>query len=150
DQVVAYGHPIVDVLSTAAEVALYARLAQGRTTLEAVRHARAALRQPAQSIPAGAVDAALLEQERYAKEACPFAWAQIALYRRGPIRPLSLPLAPGQQAEAEAPQRTFLDAGTRRILAAGFIGRRAELHHIRRRIRRGDRVFVFQGLGGLG
>ena len=36
------------------------------------------------------------------------------------------------------------------MLSAGFIGRRAELHRIRRRLDRGDRVLVFQGLGGLG
>ena len=39
---------------------------------------------------------------------------------------------------------------TRRILTTGFIGRRRELHGLRRRFREGQRVFVFQGLGGLG
>ena len=48
------------------------------------------------------------------------------------------------------PQRTFLDVGTRRILTTGFIGRRTELHRLRQRLREGERVFVLQGLGGLG
>ncbi len=36
------------------------------------------------------------------------------------------------------------------ILTTGFIGRRTELHRLRRRLRAGQRVFVLQGLGGLG
>lgn len=34
--------------------------------------------------------------------------------------------------------------------ATGFVGRRTELHRVRQRIRQGEKVFVFQGLGGLG
>ncbi|MCP4656695.1 MAG: ATP-binding protein, partial [bacterium] len=40
--------------------------------------------------------------------------------------------------------------GRRKILQTGFVGRRTELHRVRQRIRRGEKVFVFQGLGGLG
>src|SRR5262249_46994040 len=81
----------------------------------------------------------------------PFAWAQLVLYPRGPDFPLSLPVPSGAglgQPE-EALKRTFEGAGDRRVLATGFIGRRSELHRVRRRIREGERVFVFQGLGGL-
>jgi tetratricopeptide (TPR) repeat protein len=57
----------------------------------------------------------------------------------------------GQPRRADAPpDRVFLDAGTRRILSVGFIGRRTELHRLRRKVRQGQRVFVLQGLGGLG
>src|SRR6185312_4375432 len=42
------------------------------------------------------------------------------------------------------------DVGTRRILFHGFIGRRSELHRLRRKVREGECVFVLQGLGGLG
>ena len=47
-------------------------------------------------------------------------------------------------------RRTFTGVGDRRVLTTGFIGRRSELHRVRRKIREGERVFVFQGLGGLG
>jgi hypothetical protein len=47
-------------------------------------------------------------------------------------------------------KRTYRDVADRAFLETGFIGRRRELHQLRRRRRRGDRVFVLQGLGGLG
>jgi tetratricopeptide (TPR) repeat protein len=127
-QVVGYDGPINDELSTRAEVAFYRALAEGRTTREAVRQAREALSEPSH----------------------PFAWAQLVLYHRGPDHPLSLPAAHGLRQPEEILQRTFTGAGDRKILTTGFIGRRSEMHEVRRRIRRGDRVLVFQGLGGLG
>jgi tetratricopeptide (TPR) repeat protein len=134
-QVVSYHGPIVDELSTRAEVALYAAIAEGETTAYAVRQARAALLRPLAS----------------SELTHPFAWAQLAYYQRGPDRPLSLPARPGQHRQMEAElQRTFQGMGNRRVLATGFIGRRTELHQVRRRIREGQRVLVFQGLGGLG
>ena len=45
-QVVAYSGPILDVLSTEAEAALYAAIADGHTTRFAVRQAREALSRP--------------------------------------------------------------------------------------------------------
>ncbi len=51
------------------------------------------------------------------------------------------------------PSRLLLDepTDTPRRLLTGFIGRRRELHAIRRKKRRdGARAFIFQGLGGLG
>ena len=75
----------------------------------------------------------------------------MVLYHRGPDHPLSRPAPPGWRRRPEnVLHRTFQDVGTRRILATGFIGRRTDLHRLRQRIRRGDRVFVLQGLGGLG
>ena len=47
-------------------------------------------------------------------------------------------------------QRAFSGTDQRRILSTGFIGRRQELHRFRWAMRRGQHVFVFQGLGGLG
>ena len=77
--------------------------------------------------------------------------AQLVLYQRGPARPLSRPVPPGWRRHEEGVlRRTYLDAGERRMLATGFIGRRTDLHRVRRRLRAGGRVFVFQGLGGLG
>lgn len=85
------------------------------------------------------------------RPAYPFAWSQLVFYRRGPEYPLSLPLTSGHRQQSDsALQRTFQDAGNRRILINGFIGRRTELHSIRRRLHHGQRVFVFHGLGGLG
>src|SRR5205085_2817214 len=60
------------------------------------------------------------------------------------------PPTAGPIAGDPAPHPPSTAPATRRILATGFIGRRTELHEVRRRIRRGDRVFVLQGLGGLG
>lgn len=127
-QVVGYDGPINDELSTRAEVAFYRALAEGGTTRYAVRQAREAMAVPSH----------------------PFAWGQLVLYHRGPDQPLSLPDAPGLRQPEEALRRTFTGAGDRKILTTGFIGRRSEMHQIRRRIRRGNRMFVFQGLGGLG
>jgi tetratricopeptide (TPR) repeat protein len=127
-QVVGYYGPIVDELSTRAEVAFYRALAEGETTRYAVRQAREAL--PASSFP--------------------FAWAQLVFYHRGPDHPLSLDAAKGVRSHEPVLQRTFEGLGDRRVLTTGFIGRRSELHRVRRWIREGRRVFVFQGLGGLG
>ena len=81
----------------------------------------------------------------------PFAWAQLVFYHHGPDHPLSRPVPAGVLREVDASlQRTFTGAGDRKILSTGFIGRRSELHRVRKRLRRGDRVLVFQGLGGLG
>ena len=81
----------------------------------------------------------------------PFGWAQLVFYHRGPDHPLSRPVPADAQRRLEQQlERTFAGSGSRRFLSTGFIGRRTELHRIRQRLRRGDRVLVFQGLGGLG
>ena len=65
--------------------------------------------------------------------------------------PLSLPATPGGARLGEdVLERSFEGAGDRKVLTTGFIGRRTDLHRVRRRIRQGERVFVLQGLGGLG
>jgi hypothetical protein len=151
-QVVGYYGPIVDELSTRAEEALYAEIAEGHPTRFAVHRARAALARPLgvtegvqRDVPlvAPAADPAL--------DTHPFAWSQLVLYQRGPDHPLSRPAPPGwRRREENVLRRTYRDAGGRRILDTGFIGRRTELHRVRKRLRDGGRVFVFQGLGGLG
>ena len=80
----------------------------------------------------------------------PFAWAQLVFYRRGPEWPLSIAVPAGKRETARVLQRHFEGFGERKVLKAGFIGRRLEQHKIRRRIREGARVLVLQGLGGLG
>jgi tetratricopeptide (TPR) repeat protein len=81
----------------------------------------------------------------------PFAWAQLVFYHHGPDQPLSRPVPPEQLRQIDASlRRTFTGTGDRKILSTGFIGRRSELHRVRKQLRRGDRVLVFQGLGGLG
>jgi tetratricopeptide (TPR) repeat protein len=166
-QVVGYYGPIVDELSTRAEAAFYRALAEGETTRHAVREARVALARPfgdpearhrprALAEPAEPVAAVRAGTEvgatAFADTTHPFAWAQLVLYHRGPDHPLSLPAPAGAKLgpSEEALKRTFEGVGDRRVLATGFIGRRGELHRVRRRIREGERVFVFQGLGGLG
>jgi tetratricopeptide (TPR) repeat protein len=149
-QVVAYSGPILDVLSTEAEAALYAAIAAGQTTRFAVEQAREVLTRPAESARS------VLRQEpgtpaQAARDTHPFAWSQLVLYHRGPDHPLSQPVPPGKRrADDDAVNREFLDVGERRILDKGFIGRRTELHFLRRKVREGQRVFVLQGLGGLG
>ncbi len=133
-QVVGYYGPINDELSTRAEVALYQALAEGRSTRHAVARARRAL------APLGG-----------APSSHPMAWAQLVLFHRGPDRPLVKPPARARRRPlSPVLHRTFEGTDQRKVLATGFIGRRPEVHRVRRRIRRGDRVFVFQGLGGLG
>jgi hypothetical protein len=151
-QVVGYYGPIVDVLSTRAEEALYAAIAEGHPTSFAVHLARRALIQPLAIADPVPRDVPLVAPAPdLARDTHPFAWAQLVLYHRGPDFPLSRPAPAGWRRRPEnVLHRTFQDVGTRRILATGFIGRRTDLHRLRQRIRRGDRVFVLQGLGGLG
>lgn len=146
-EVIGYFGPIVEHLSTQAEEALYSAINVGRTTRFAVRQARLTL-----ATSFGSTGGKPGAAPEYTGElAFPFAWSQLVFYRRGPEHPLTLPDTSSRDQQPEIPlQRTFQDAGNRRILISGFIGRRTELHAIRRRLRRGQRVFVFQGLGGLG
>ncbi|TAK22884.1 MAG: CHAT domain-containing protein [Chloroflexota bacterium] len=149
-QVVAYFGPVYDAASTRAAEALYRSLGQGRTTRDAIRAARAALARP---FDPGVGDVLRIPRPEAAREgATPFAWAQLVLYHRGPDHPLSLPIPVRYPEELEArPARHFESAGpTRRVLQTGFIGRRRELHELRRRIRDGRQIHVVQGLGGLG
>ncbi|MEZ5935649.1 MAG: tetratricopeptide repeat protein [Alphaproteobacteria bacterium] len=155
-QVVGYFGPIVDELSTRAEEALYEAIASGKTTRDAVCAARLRLAEPfhAGDSPVRPVRAHGLaeDQAAYAQaiDTHPFAWAQLVFYKRGPEWPLSLATEPGKPARTRVLKRSFEGFGDRRVLRAGFIGRRMEQHRIRSRLRAGARVFVLQGLGGLG
>jgi tetratricopeptide (TPR) repeat protein len=155
-QVVGYYGPIVDQLSTRAEEALYAAIAAGHTTRYAVRQARAALAEP--FVAANDVHR---PGDGVARDGAagvptivgtnPFAWAQLVLYHYGPEHPLGKPVPADALRKVEQTlERSFRGTGDRKILSIGFIGRRAELHRVRKRLLRGDRVLVFQGLGGLG
>ncbi len=155
-QVVGYFGPIVDELSTRAEEALYEAIASGATTRDAVRLARLRLAEPfhagdSRVRPARAVGLAE-EQAAYqpAIDTHPFAWAQLVFYHRGPEWPLSTMPDAGRREISRVLKRSFEGFGDRRVLRAGFIGRRTEQHKIRKQLRAGARVFVFQGLGGLG
>ena len=81
----------------------------------------------------------------------PFAWAQLVFYHRGPDHPLSLQVPERYvQTQESGLERSYTGTDQRRVLSTGFIGRRQELHRFRWAMRRGQHVFVFQGLGGLG
>jgi tetratricopeptide (TPR) repeat protein len=141
--VVGYYGPILDEFSTRAEVAIYRAIAAGHTLRYGVRQARLRLSEPVREGRAESSNLNDISQ--------PFAWAQIVLYEKGHDVPLSTPVTTGDIRKAEAQlERTFRDAGTRRELSAGFIGRRRERHFMRRLVRQGQRTFVIQGLGGLG
>jgi tetratricopeptide (TPR) repeat protein len=151
-EVVGYFGPIQDSLSTAAEAAFYNVIALGEITRHAIRQARHAL----------------IKYESEASAHCrhdndiqtnigdsvqalyPFSWAQLIFYHRGPEYPLGLPIQADVRNEPDQPERELTGLGRRKLLKSGFIGRRKELHRIRRAIRDGQRAFVFQGLGGLG
>ncbi|WP_089935670.1 tetratricopeptide repeat protein [Candidatus Entotheonella palauensis] len=149
-EVIGYYGPIADVLSTLAEETFYRSLAEGRTTRFAVRRARLALVKSPEvdgnSTHRTEAEVATMQVRQH-----PFAWAQLVYYHRGPEHPLSLPL-PQRYAQSQEVhlQRTFEGTDQRQILSTGFIGRRQELHQFRRAVRRGQRIFVFQGLGGIG
>jgi len=132
-EVVGYFGPIGDELSTRAEETIYEAIAGGRSTRDAVRLARDRLKAPLDN-----------------RDAYPFAWSQLVFYRRGPEWPLSVAVPAGKRLASRVLQRRFEGFGDRKVLKAGFIGRRLEQHKIRRRIRQGARVLVLQGLGGLG
>ena len=160
-EVVGYFGPIVDELSTRAEETIYEAIAEGRCTRDAVRLARERLTHPFHKPDAGHrpnptrsdTKAAVAEQPGTAEapvDTHPFAWSQLVFYRRGPEWPLSIAMPAGKRHISRALERRFEGFGDRKVLKAGFIGRRLEQHKIRRRIRRGDRVLVLQGLGGLG
>ena len=155
-EVVGYFGPIVDELSTRAEEALYEAIAEGLPTRDAVRRARDRLAQPYHATdgrqrPSRSAVAAAVVDPDVAADTHPFAWAQLVLYRRGPEWPLSVPSPAGKRRRSAAVlRRTFEGFGDRRVLTAGFVGRRVEQHRIRRRLREGAKVLVFQGLGGLG
>ncbi|MEM8950969.1 MAG: tetratricopeptide repeat protein [Pseudomonadota bacterium] len=156
-QVVGYFGPIVDELSTRAEEALYEAIASGKTTRDAVRAARLRLAEPfhagdskVRPVRATQLAEAASEFEHPAIDTHPFAWAQLVFYHRGPEWPLSIVPEAGKPKLSKVLKRSFEGFGDRRVLRAGFIGRRMEQHKIRKRLREGGKVFVFQGLGGLG
>jgi tetratricopeptide (TPR) repeat protein len=148
-EVVGYFGPIAEHLSTKAEKAFYQAIAAGRTTRFAVRQARLAL-----AYVDSSVDNELgldPSQQWPGRPVHPFVWSHLAFYRRGPEHALSLAATvPAHHGAEQALQRTFQDAGNRRILITGFVGRRNELHQIRRRLRAGQKAFFFHGLGGVG
>jgi hypothetical protein len=151
-QVVGYFGPVYDQLSTWAEAAFYSQIARGRRTRDAIRAARQAMTRPLDSlVPALARDSATARA--WVRQA-PFAWAQLVLYQRGPDYPIGLPMqtgAPLPDVRTTIRESRWAYENSRtEVLEHGFIGRRSELHRLRRRIREGRSIHVVQGLGGLG
>lgn len=136
--VLGYFGPIGDGVSTSAEAGLYEALSTGETLLSAVRRARAAL--------------ARVHEHAGEQYVCPLGWAGLAVFLRGPDCPLTScpqPTGTGVRSAARLGRETIEVSGLP-VLVHGFIGRRARQHEIRRRYRAGQRLFVLQGLGGLG
>lgn len=146
-QVVGYFGPVLDRLSTLAEETLYRAIANGHSTPEAIHQTRNAL---SQRTPLDPTDTHR-ETERTVAAQAPYAWAQLVLYHRGNNQPLSLKIPNdfGQQRETQL-TRTYDGTDQRRRLTTGFIGRRHDLRRFRKAYRANKRVFIFQGLGGLG
>ncbi|MEA2600985.1 MAG: hypothetical protein QOF89_1977 [Acidobacteriota bacterium] len=131
-QVVGYSGPIGDDLCTRAEEAFYRALSEGETTLQAVAEARGTLIEPLQ------VEGLRV---RY-----PLGWAQLAVYHRGPDRPLAIPGKPAAPRGFRATQ----DVSGLPVLKFGFIGQRGLQHEVRKKIKDRQTLLVLQGLGGLG
>jgi tetratricopeptide (TPR) repeat protein len=134
-QVVGYFGPVLDDLATRAERAFYAELANGRRTRDAVRIARAEMHQAQASGPMA------------------FAWAQVVLYHHGPDYPLGARIEGAGSVAIETTERraeTAYPNSRTRVLKAGFVGRRKEMHALRRDLRQGRHLHVVQGTGGLG
>jgi tetratricopeptide (TPR) repeat protein len=133
-QVVGYFGPVSPDLTTRLEERFYETLAAGGSTLAAVELARSVLNEPL-----GAAGERVVH---------PFGWTQLAVYHRGPDRPLALP---GRSRRlASRYRRRIVQVHGLPVLERGFIGRRDLLHEIRRRVHEGRRLLVLQGLGGLG
>jgi hypothetical protein len=149
-QVLGYFGPVLDEVSTRAEHAFYAELAAGRRTRDAVRAARLAM----SSAPVAAGRTVLRDAGTPAPAGMlPYGWAQMVLYQRGADYPLGSRIAAGASVATETTERRTVDAypGSRsQILKAGFVGRRKEMHALRRDLRKGQHLHVVQGTGGLG
>ena len=148
-QVVGYYGPVVDELSTEAEEAFYGALAGGALTRHCVRQARIRLAKPKGELVKGIhreASPGTLEGGQF-----PFAWAQLVFYHHGPDHPLSTEPSIARIDAGHAPlRREYIGTEDRQVLMAGFIGRRRELHEFRKKFREGKKIFVYQGLGGLG
>jgi len=150
-QVVGHFGPVYDSQATGAEAAFYRQIGRGRRTREAVRAARTAMARP---FYPGSKEAVRGRPGPDPAGLTPFAWAQLVMYHRGPDYPLGLPVPPRYPEEVQPQVRrrevpVFPEARTL-ILESGFIGRRLDLHDLRRSIREQRPVHVVQGLGGLG
>jgi hypothetical protein len=146
-QIIAYFGPVLDDLSTRAERAFYAELANGRRTRDAVRIARLEMsraramggRGPSRDAGGGGQIGPMA-----------FAWAQMVLYQRGPDFPLGTKLEGAGNVAIETTERRterpYPNSRTR-VLKAGFVGRRKEMHALRRDLRQGRHRHVVQGTG---
>jgi len=77
----------------------------------------------------------------------------MALYQRGPDHPLGTPIEAAVNLAIETTERRAEAAypGSRsQLLKAGFVGRRKEMHALRRDLRVGQHFHVVFGTGGLG
>jgi tetratricopeptide (TPR) repeat protein len=150
-QVIAHFGPVYDAQATDAEAAFYAGLARGHRTREALRAARVRLTQPFQPFREPQRKSGVAQAD---EGLTPFAWALLVLYHAGADYPLGLPVPAATAVLPDGLLRrrdVELQAGGRtKVLKAGFIGRRKELHQLRRRLRDGQNVTIIQGLGGLG
>ena len=133
-QVVGYFGPLDPDLSIRAEETFYRVLARGETVLSAAAALRETLAQPLGE--AG-------------ERIYPLAWAQLAVYHRGPVVPLALCGMSPTRGTAPA-RRRMIEVSGLPVLERGFIGRRGLQHEVLRKVRGGLRLLVLQGLGGLG
>jgi tetratricopeptide (TPR) repeat protein len=133
-QVIGYFGPVDSELSTQVEQAFYRALASGRTTLQAADAARRVL--------------CAVAPPHAGRPYYPLAWSQLAVYHRGPDRPLCL-RGRGLRNRERMRSRT-LQVNRLPVLEQGFIGRRGLLYEILRRIQKGQSLIVLQGLGGMG
>jgi tetratricopeptide (TPR) repeat protein len=150
-QLVAYFGAVYDRLSTWAETAFYREIAAGRLTRDALRSAR---QEMTRTLRSGGEAATHDAKDWSGAGSLPYGWAQMVLYQRGPDYPLGLEVEQRYaQLETETTERmierAFIGSRTE-VLRKGFVGRRTDMHALRRDLRQGKHVHVVQGLGGLG
>ena len=151
-QVVGYFGPVLDELSTRAERAFYAELAAGSADARR-RPRRPAGDEQRRRLAAGARRAARCRRRRAGRHASLRLGADGALPARPglPARHQRSPPAPASRSRRPSGARLTAYPGSRsQILKAGFVGRRKEMHALRRDLREGRHLHVVQGTGGLG
>jgi len=151
-QVVAYFGPVGDALASRTAASFYTGLAAGLTARAALRRARRVASE------------AVAGPDGWPRGIYPLGWAQLALYHRGAdvATALAAP-AEGLAPRRESPRRRIFErldkaGGSIRVegiegvqqLLFGFIGRRRPRGDAIRRWRRGQRLLVVEGFGGLG
>lgn len=135
-QVIGYFGTVRESQAGRAEQTFFTALARGETALQAAHEARASLIDPFEQ-----------DGERFF---FPLGWTQLAVYHRGPDRPIARGGPRRGRALPPRLRRRTEERNGLPVLVHGFVGHRGLQHEVLRRVRRGERLIVLQGPGGGG